>query len=427
VYRLLYADRGPPYDPLVAVAIRYMGAKHGLAPKVAKIMADLPAGPCLDLFAGMCSVAGALSDEGRAAWCNDVQWYATTVATALVATNEPPDAATITSTVAPFFESNRTALRTRFDEALDDEARIVRRGYRKQYESFVESWSHAGNDDGIAREFADLRQADDGFPFRLATLAYANGYFGVAQSIDLDSLLYGISEAASQGLLDEAGRRWGLVALLQTASRIAATTGHFAEYLHPHQARTFRRIRLMRRRDVLTQWKLELGRITPYGERDWRVGNRVYNGDAVTTLAGLEAGDRPTVVYADPPYSRAQYSRYYHVLETLVLYDYPELTGAGRYRSGRYQTPFSHAASVEEAFKSLIGAVADATASLVLSYPTNGLLYERGISPAKLMRERFGSVRLAGHSQISHSTLGGASGVASHKVREMIFVGRQPN
>jgi adenine-specific DNA-methyltransferase len=424
---VLYVDRTPPYDWLVAVAIRYMGAKHGLAPKVAKIMGDLPPGPCLDLFAGMCSVAGALSDDGRAAWCNDVQWYATTVASALVATDQPPDVSAIASAVAPFFERNRTALRARFDDALDEEARMIRRGYRKQYESFVDSWPHAGNDDGVAREFADMQRATDGFPFRLATLAYANGYFGVAQSIDLDSLLYGISEATSQECLGENDRRWGLVALLQTASRIAATTGHFAEYLHPHQAKTFRRIRLMRRRDVLTQWKTELGRITPYGQSDWRAGNRVYNGDAVTTLTRLEEGDRPTVVYADPPYSRAQYSRYYHVLETLVLYDYPEISGAGRYRTGRYQTPFSHAGSVEDAFQSLIGAVADAGASLVLSYPTNGLLYERGISPAKLMRGRFRNVRLAGHSQISHSTLGGASGVASLNVREMIFVGREPN
>ena len=33
------------------------------------------------------------------------------------------------------------------------------------------------------------------------------------------------------------------------------------------------------------------------------------------------------IVYIDPPYNSRQYSRFYHVLETLTLLDNPELTG----------------------------------------------------------------------------------------------------
>jgi len=35
------------------------------------------------------------------------------------------------------------------------------------------------------------------------------------------------------------------------------------------------------------------------------------------------------VVYLDPPYTREEYSRYYHVLETLVKYNYPSCSGSG--------------------------------------------------------------------------------------------------
>lgn len=403
-----------------------MGAKHDLAPKVARIVAALPEGPCLDLFAGMCSVAGALASTARPAWCNDVQAYATAVARALVATPAPPDVTAITRSIEPFYEENRKELRARFEQDLEDERRVITRSYRRQYEAQVESWRHAGNDDKVAAEFGQLRDRPQMFPFRLATLAYAYGYFGLEQAIELDSIAYGIERAAAEAELSVANKDWALVGLLQTASRIASTTGHFAEYLHPHSASTFRRIRLMRRRGVYEQWQLELGRVSPYGTEAWRQSNRVHNGDAVETLSMIARTEAPAVVYADPPYSRAQYSRYYHVLETLVLYDYPEIAGAGRYRTGRFQTPFSHAASVEQAFGQLIDTVADAGASLVLSYPSNGLLYERGVSPAKLMRERFRVVWLAGHTAAAHSTMGGAAGAASLDVRELIFVGQKP-
>ena len=53
--------------------------------------------------------------------------------------------------------------------------------------------------------------------------------------------------------------------------------------------------------------------------------------------------DNNTLVYADPPYFEEHYSRYYHVLNTLCLYDYPSLAvnpqthefSAGRYREDR--------------------------------------------------------------------------------------------
>ena len=53
-------------------------------------------------------------------------------------------------------------------------------------------------------------------------------------------------------------------------------------------------------------------------------------------------GDKDVFVYLDPPYTRDEFSRYYHVLETLTHYNYPEISGKasiplkgskGRFRS----------------------------------------------------------------------------------------------
>jgi adenine-specific DNA-methyltransferase len=39
---------------------------------------------------------------------------------------------------------------------------------------------------------------------------------------------------------------------------------------------------------------------------------------------------RRVCVYLDPPYTRDEYSRYYHVLETIVLYESGPVSGKGR-------------------------------------------------------------------------------------------------
>lgn len=84
------------------------------------------------------------------------------------------------------------------------------------------------------------------------------------------------------------------------------------------------------------------------------------------------------VVYADPPYTRYHYSRYYHVLETMSLRDNPEITmvktngeiktSRGLYRTERHQSPFSIKTQAKEAFNNLFCKVSEKNVSLILSY-----------------------------------------------------------
>ena len=83
-------------------------------------------------------------------------------------------------------------------------------------------------------------------------------------------------------------------------------------------------------------------------------------------------------VYADPPYTRYHYSRYYHVLETICLRDNPQVTttfpngkgGISRaiYRVGRHQSPFCIKSEAEGAFDMLFQKVKELKVPLVLSY-----------------------------------------------------------
>ena len=62
------------------------------------------------------------------------------------------------------------------------------------------------------------------------------------------------------------------------------------------------------------------------------------------------------------------YSRFYHILETLVRYDYPEVKFKGRYRIGRYQSDYCIKTEVTEAFREMFKGVKEKQSDLILSY-----------------------------------------------------------
>lgn len=405
--------------------IRYMGAKHHMAPEVASIIGGLHPGPCLDLFSGMCTVAGALAHYQRPAWANDVQAYAITVAGAvLTSQSAPPSDDQAIAMLFPLFRSNLELLATRFRSSLTEEANALSAPDPGTLKDLMESWPHAANSSVVADEVASVRNRGIATgPMRLATLTYSHGYFGLRQAIELDCLRSAIHHATSRGGINEDQARWFLVALLQAASTIATAPGHFAEYLKPN-AKSYERVQRQRRRNVWRQFLVELNRLAPYGSATWRATNRVFRGDAAKVLYDLASADiRPAIVYADPPYSRAQYSRYYHVLETLTLYDYPPAVGRGRYRSNRFQTPFSQSGNVEGAFHQLAKLVAALGSDFVLSYPSNGLLYEVGGDPMRILRRYFRRVQIALSRPSQHSTLGASSGSAKNQIDEMVYIG----
>jgi adenine-specific DNA-methyltransferase len=74
------------------------------------------------------------------------------------------------------------------------------------------------------------------------------------------------------------------------------------------------------------------------------------------------------------------YSRFYHALETLVLYDFPKLqvqkgkVVKGRYREERHQSPFCIQSKVRGAFEDLFDGVKASGSSLVLSYSNTGMI-----------------------------------------------------
>lgn len=96
-------------------------------------------------------------------------------------------------------------------------------------------------------------------------------------------------------------RNVALASLLYSADRSANTVGHYEAFLKSGSRQSF---------------KFELVRHTS-------IPAAVHRMDANDLVREIRAD----VAYVDPPYNSRQYSRFYHVLETLVKWDEPELSG----------------------------------------------------------------------------------------------------
>lgn len=117
-----------------------------------------------------------------------------------------------------------------------------------------------------------------------------------------------IREAIARRSLPPGLEAVALVALMEAADRVDSTTGVQMAYLKDWAARAHKPLHL-RVPDLLPR--------SPHGKGE---SHRL---DA-SKAAGLLAGD---VVYIDPPYNQHSYLGNYHVWESLVLWDKPEVYG----------------------------------------------------------------------------------------------------
>lgn len=409
----------------MATRIRYMGNKHEVAPVVAELVKRRPDRPFLDVFCGLCSVGGAMAHTRRRVIGNDVQTYAAHIARCLLATKEtPPSTDELRVALSRSYFHNQSRLLQRFGASVAEEKRILATGDRWAYRKAYSNWQHAANSLDVATELATIRQTKRSAPYRLATLSFAWGYFGLKQAIAIDSIRYAIDRARAARRLSSSKADWALVALLQAASCASASPGHFAQYLQPSSDEAVVRILRQRRRNIWHQFLHEAKALKPYGTAAWRAHNSVMQADALEIWDDLDRMNcRDWIIYADPPYSKDHYSRYYHVLETLTRYDHPDASGKGRYRPDRFATPFSLKTCVETAMDDLCCAVAERSSMLILSYPSNGLLNaECGVDPGELLRKHFRRVTLRMRLATSHSTLGARHGKARNPVDELLWV-----
>jgi len=225
----------------------------------------------------------------------------------------------------------------------------------------------------IAELVAERVRDPNAAPYCMITGYYSNAYFGLAQGVALDSLRFAIDECTKGDL-----RKFCLAALLVTACSCASGP-HFAQPPKINSLRNMAKLVERRARDVSTEFFLML-RLLAERQKTATGIEEVWNVDwreALRKCRDKHTDERPMAIYTDPPYTKLQYSRYYHVLDSILKFDYPEISGIGRYppRQYRFSSRFEYQKTPAlREFRQLFGECAGTCPILLLSYTENGMV-----------------------------------------------------
>jgi len=392
-----------------------MGTKKALAPVVREAISGLGrAGQVADLFSGMGSVATSLAPVAPVL-TNDALAFTTSFARARFLETERLPSRTAARRLFPDFRTAYEHLREEFGHRMARERIALASETRDVLEEYMETAPHVGNSDWYRRRSRSANAKSSFERYCMTVLYFSAGYFSTAQAAQLDAVRFAIDRYD-----DAASRDWLMAAWLAAAGAVINAPGHAAQFLKPGNDEVYKRIRRQWQRPVWSIFIDKLDAIQAVGTKRWRSRNSVCNADALKLVAS-PAFDRVGTVYADPPYTKDHYSRFYHVYETLYRYDFPDSEGVGRYRPDRFNTPFSLARNVDDAFRRLFESIAKRDLPLVLSYPDNGLLHRDGRRVTDLLEEHF-MIKQAHHITLQHSTLGASKGSHIKSALEGVYV-----
>ena len=126
---------------------------------------------------------------------------------------------------------------------------------------YLKSATHAENHPPLNEIRCRLTSQPKLFPYCLFTITFSDGYFGFAQSVEIDSIRYAIDQCEKRGTILPDEARWMLISLSHAIMKVATTTGHFAQYLNINENNSKSYI-AKRRRSVWDTWlecTLDLG------------------------------------------------------------------------------------------------------------------------------------------------------------------------
>lgn len=212
----------------------------------------------------------------------------------------------------------------------------------------------------------------------LLSPVYAGTYLGIRQTMTLDAYRTAVEEALEDGLLTQWQGAAVITSLLSAASRAAFTAGkHFAQpyRLDSRLNSRFHRQRVVDDRavDISLYAADYLKQIVTY-TRHVKEAHEVLEAPIEGIDAESLASRGVRLVYADPPYTAQQYSRFYHVLDTFSrgrpqpLQEIEGKITKGLYPVGRHMSSFCRKTQAVPALRHLVQICRKADATLLLSY-----------------------------------------------------------
>lgn len=389
---------------MISIMLRYLGIKTKLLEPI-KIAIDsvTTQNDCvIDLFAGSNTVAQHLMSD-YTIYTNDCQSYSYIAAKALIEHHSEDAVASlnINEVFGKYYNENREELMKRFSTPIAGERKLLDdigdTYYGTTFDKFAEYFdksAYAGHTENThpfyldcanyfsAGEVEKYRANSKLFPYCLFTLYYGNPYFSMHQCIEIDSIRYSIDKLLEAQEITNEIHSIYLSFLIYSLNLIVISVGdHFAQpqKIKPVQAdlsgnrdsiNLRERKKIIGKKRTLVQ-ELFKEKLEEYKQHyiPGKAENKAFNLDYKTLLTSPEfRALNITTAYIDPPYTNAHYSRFYHIPETLVKYDYPEIKYFGRYRTDRYQSGFCIKSQAFEEFRTLLRLCKENSLNTVISY-----------------------------------------------------------
>lgn len=231
---------------------------------------------------------------------------------------------------------------------------------------------------------------------------YTDTYFSEHQCIDIDSIRYS-AETLKSPLKD-----YVLTLLMSVMCKVQSSPGHFAQFM----PKDHKRIIPLREKNVYELFYEKNLDFKNFVQSEYT--NKVFNQD-YNILLKNDLIDTVECFYLDSPYTTDQYSRFYHVLETVVKYDYPILEHKAKYRNDRIKSKFSSRNTVKNEFEKIISFVAQNKKKLVISYSNKGILDSDEL--IELANRYFNDVKVK-FIDYKHSSQGNGN----IKIKEMLLI-----
>lgn len=298
----------------------------------------------VDLFCGGCSVSWFVGERtALPVLATDIQNYAVTLAKSVLLRTESIDA-------------NQLA-----NEWLS------KASYQMERNPIYASFTSVEHSIDLAKHVFSSRVFCEQKKSRIGPIwaAYGGYYFSPAQALAIDYMMKYLP-------LEEEVRSVCCASLLISASKCVAAPGHTAQPFKPN--------------DTAGKYLLEAWGRNPFDEartalsylcqRHVSTCGEAHLADAVHEATTLREGD---LVFVDPPYSGVQYSRFYHVYETIVNGQCGAVSGSGRYPllSLRPQSHFSNVGQSSAALLRLLENLAASRCKVIFTFPkdkcSNGL------------------------------------------------------
>lgn len=327
--------------------LNYQGSKKNLLDFIHQNAASYiePNSTILDIFAGTCSVGYSYKKENTV-YANDSELYSYVISTALLGIYQD-DSVRILKHVDDYFYYNMSKFSDATAEHQIEEKELLSDLDNSSalidfYEKLPTVWNNQ----------ISFNKAHNNF--ELFTTYYSNSYFGLNQSMEIDSIRYAVEQFKSTSLF------FPLLTSLFFAMKecVFSKDGHMAQPLN-FKDNIFK-LFLLRNKSIYCIFKEKFQSFFSDEFVKSSKSNKTYNMNFEDLIKQDDIKNNVSFIYADPPYTDMQYSRYYHLLNIVAKYDYPAPTkNSGKYTKGlytenRYKSKLSAKSTCLNTFNNLI-------------------------------------------------------------------------